>query len=805
MSNIRILLLFLIPLYLSANAQSATGRKTINFNKDWKFSLGDSPNASNFSFTDVNWERLNLPHDWSIFGKFSKDHPATPGGGALPGGIGWYRKTFTIQSADKGKSVFIDFDGVYRYSKVWINGHLLGSRPNGYIPFRYDLTPYLRIGQKNVIAVRVDNSKQPNSRWYSGSGIYRDVKLVVTGEVFVDQWGTQVKTKSLTTDNASVGLTISIKNKHTQANTIVVKSAIVATDGKIVADASNRLNVKQKAEITQVFSINNPILWSVERPFLYKIETQLIVGNKIVDSYTTPLGLRYFHFDAEKGFFLNGKSLKIKGVCNHHDLGALGAAFNRRAAERQLELLREMGCNAIRTTHNPPAEELLNLCDQMGFLVMDEAFDMWKISKNKYDYSVNWDQWHARDLKDQIKRDRNHPSIIIWSVGNEIMEQWGGDKDTTGRAITRELVSIVRSLDDRPITTGNNAIEKNNNLIKPNALDIIGYNYSHDKFGDFHKLFPGQTFIATETTSALQTRGHYDLPSDSIRIWPEKWDKPLVDGNKDLTCSAYDNCRTPWGSSHEDALKVMTQYPHVSGIFVWTGFDYLGEPTPYTWPARSSYFGIIDLAGIPKDVYYMYKSQWSNKPVLHVFPHWNWKEGQEVDIWAYFSQADEVELFLNGKSLGVRRMPENTYHVVWRVPFKTGILKAISRKAGKEVLTQEISTAGAAHKITLMPDRFNLQANEDDLSYVTVNIEDDQGTLVPDASNLVKFTLEGPGKIIGVDNGNPTSMESFKKPFRKAFYGKAMVIIQSKKNKGTIKLIAESEGLKMGEVSLLVK
>ncbi len=796
-----ITLSFLLLSYSLLNAQT-TGRRTVGFNDNWKFHLGESKGAASVQYDDSGWEAVDLPHDWSIFGPFSKDHPATPGGGALPGGKAWYRKTFTVGKQDHDKLIFIAFDGVYRNSSVWINGHFLGHRPNGYIAFRYELSRYLNFGGKNVIAVNVDNSQQPNSRWYSGSGIYRDVKLITMGKVGVSEWGSVIKISKLTPKRAEFTLGLDLFNSTGAYASARVESSVRDSSGKLVARVSTGLRIHGDSSLTQRFVILNPHLWSDVSPYMYHVETRVSVGGALQDTYITPLGLREFHFDRDSGLVLNGRVLRIRGVCLHHDLGALGAAFNRRAAERQLEILKAMGCNGIRTSHNAPAEEFLNLCDRMGFLVMDEVFDVWKKGKNKFDYSLDWDKWHKRDLIDQLKRDRNHPSVVVWSIGNEIQEQWGSGSDTSGRVIARELCRIARSVDSRPITSATNAIDTSNNIIRSGAYSLLGYNYNHDKFEAFKEMFPGKSLIATESVSALQTRGAYDMPSDSIRIWPKAWDKPLEDGNADLSCSAYDNCRTPWGATHEQNLRAFDTHKHVSGMFVWTGFDYLGEPTPYPWPARSSYFGIMDLAGFPKDVYYLYQSRWTDKPVLHLFPHWNWKPGELIDVWAYGSRADEIELFLNGKSCGIRPLTDSAYHVKWRVPFTPGKLRAVSRKSGKAILVRELETAGAPARIKLIADRNRIAANKEDLSFVTVRIEDEQGNLIPQAANLIQFSVAGGASIAGVDNGDPTSMESFKASQRKAFHGLALVILRAGAKRETVKLRAVSEGLQSAELTI---
>ncbi|WP_207422581.1 beta-galactosidase GalB [Desertivirga brevis] len=803
----RLRIIFLIvPLLFQLITARAQNRVIQNFDKGWKFYLGDEPKASDNSFDDSKWRSLSLPHDWSIEGKFDEKNPAGQGGGALPGGIGWYRKAFTMPSSSKGRSVFIDFGGVYRNSEVWINGKSLGTRPNGYISFRYDLTPYLNYGSTNIISVRVDNAEQPNSRWYSGSGIYRSVYLTTTGKVFVDNWGTFITTPKVTQASALVNIQTKVRNTSKNAGKAVLITEIYSPKSKLVTSASSSFTLSDDSkDFVQSVAIPNPSLWSDVQPHLYKAVTKISIGGRAVDSYETTFGIRSFNFDASNGFSLNGKKLKIRGVCNHHDLGALGAAFNVRAAERQLELLKEMGCNGIRTSHNPPAPELLDLCDKMGFIVMDESFDLWKKGKNPFDYSRDWDKWHVKDLEDQVFRDRNHPSVFIWSVGNEIQEQWGDEAkgDTSGREITRELVGIVKRLDKtRPVTTANNEVNPWNNLIKSGALDIIGYNYNHSKFKDFHKTWGiEKKFIVTESVSALQTRGHYDMRSDSIRLWPPAWDKPLLTGNPDLTCSAYDNCHAPWGSTHEETLKEFERLDHVSGMYIWTGFDYLGEPTPYPWPARSSYFGIIDLAGFPKDSYYMYQSVWTKKPVLHLLPHWNWTPGQDIDVWAYYNNADEVELFLNGRSLGSKSKTDD-YHVMWRVKYEPGVLKAVSRKDGKVVLTRQISTAGKPTKIVLTADRSKIKADGKDLSFITAKVEDNNGNMIPDAEHLITFKVQGEAEVTAVDNGSPTSMESFKANYRKAFNGLALAIIRSMEKKGKVVVEAGSAGLQSARIEL---
>lgn len=806
------------------------GRLTEEFNKDWKFFLGNDTLAYQPEFDDSSWRKLKLPHDWSVEADFSEDAPATPGGGALPGGIGWYRKEFTVQDI-KDKNVYIDFGGVYWNSKVWINGHFLGYRPNGYVSFRYDLTPYLKEGEKNMIAVQVDNSQQPNSRWYTGSGIYRNVQLIKTNKVQIVENGVFVTTPFISKDKATVVVTTEIKNNKNEAQSINIVQSIYDANNELIIQ-TNKNNLYLEASTVNIFSdtliIQQPNLWSVESPYLYKLETKLTDTNTAIDNISTSFGIRHFYFDSEKGFFLNDENIKIKGVCMHHDLGSLGAAVNVRAMQRQLEILKDMGCNGIRTSHNPAAMEFLDLCDQMGFIVMEDVFDMWAKKKSPHDYGVYFNEWHERDLTDIVLRDRNHPSIFMWNIGNEILEQWpdintdtlslqqanmmfnfasklskntNTDSLHVNSLLTMSLANIVKSLDDtRPITAGNNEAGESNLLIRSGALDLLGFNYNDQKVPYLPKMYPGQKYIISESTSSLMSRGYYEMPSDKMLIRPERWDKPYDKPVRQ--CSSYDNSHVPWGTNHEDSWNLVKNTPYMSGLFVWTGFDYLGEPTPFWWPARSSYFGIVDLAGFPKDVYYMYQSEWTNKDVLHIFPHWNWEEGDIVDIWAYFNNADEVELIVNDKSLGKKRKEEGKLHVFWRVPYVAGTVEAISYKNGKEVMRKIIKTSGEPASIRLTADRRLIYADGKDLSFITVEVLDSSGYPVPSANNLVTFSIEGNGIIEGTDNGDPTNHTSLKRTQRNLFNGKALAIIRSDINAGNIKLTAKSQGLKESSITL---
>ena len=767
---------------------SIQARQRQNFDADWLFVLGDSTQMSQVDYNDSYWRRLNVPHDWAREGDFFVGNPSGAGGGALPGGIGWYRKHFEVKSEEvKREKFFLEFDGVYMNSTVYVNGQKVGFRPYGYSSFEYDITPYIKQGE-NVVAVRVDNSDQPNSRWYSGCGIYRHVWLTKTHPIHVKHWGVFVHDGKVEVD---------YENPTKQK--VIVKNSLIDQSGKTVAT-------------TKDFSFDIPHsslhLWSCEDPYIYKVRTQLIAGGKVVDEVETTTGFRDFKFDAKTGFWLNGKNFKLNGVCEHHDFGCLGAALNEDALHRKLTKLKAMGVNSIRSSHNPPAPELLNMCDTMGLIVMDESFDMWRRKKTQNDYARFFDEWHERDLTDLILRDRNHPSILMWSIGNEVLEQWssaeadtltleqanlilnaGHDASTLAKdgelsvqsLLTQHLAEIVKRYDtSRLITAGCNEPSPNNHLFKSGAIDLIGFNYHHQWVKDVPQNFAGKPFIFSESVSALQTRGFYMMPSDTVYKAPKEWWLPYTDPS--YMCSAYDNMHASWSSTHEETWDVVKHNDFVGGQYIWTGFDYIGEPTPYGFPARSSYFGIIDLAGFPKDTYYMYQSEWTQNPMLHLFPHWNWVPGDYIDMWCYYSGADEVELFINGQSQGVRRKTDHQpegwkpglcteYHVGWRVTFDPGEVKAVSRKDGKVVCEQVIKTAGAPDHIRLSVDYQGKTT-----TFITAEVVDKDGNLCPWADDEIHFIYEGEGGILGTDNGCQTSMERFTSPKRKAFFGKCLVV-----------------------------
>ena len=784
--------LFFLSVALMAISLSMQARQRDNFDKGWLFILGDSAQMATPAYNDSHWRKLSLPHDWAIEGDFYAGNPSGAGGGALPGGIGWYRKHFLLDcEAEPGGRYFIEFDGVYMNSTVYVNGQEVGHRPYGYSSFEYDITKNLKRGD-NVIAVKVDNSDQPNSRWYSGCGIYRHVWLTKTNAVHVKHWGVHVQADAKTGQ-------IKVE-ADVEGNNYKVRNTVYDASGKEVG-----------------LKVKNPHLWSVEDPYIYKVRTQVLVGGKVVDEVWTTTGFRDFKFDAETGFWLNGKNFKLNGVCEHHDFGCLGAAVNEDAMHRKLSKLKAMGVNSIRSSHNPPAPELLNSL----------PIDHIKIL-----------EWHERDLTDLILRDRNHPSILMWSIGNEVLEQWSsadadeltleqanlilnaghdastlahGEEMSPNSLLTRHLADIVKRYDTtRPILAGCNEPDPNNHLFKSGAIDIIGFNYHHQWVKDVPKNFPGKPFIFSESVSALQTRGYYKMPSDEITWAPQEWWLPYTDPS--YMCSAYDNMHASWSSTHEETWDVVKHNAFVGGQYIWTGFDYIGEPTPYGFPARSSYFGVIDLAGFPKDTYYMYQSEWTTKPVLHLFPHWNWLEGQQIDMWCYYNNADEVELFINGKSQGVRRktgeQPEgrydmhNTkaklnseYHVGWRVTFNPGEVKVVARKDGHIVGEQTIKTAGAPARIRLSKDYQGKNT-----TFITAEVVDKDGNLCPWADDMIYFISEGDGKILGTDNGCQTSMENFKAPQRKAFFGKCMVVVS-----GNGSITAKSPMLQSDVIEFKVK
>lgn len=784
---------------LCACSQGNGPRTVEDFNFGWKFSLGDSPEfGKGFNvythaewaspeFDDSQWRQLHLPHDWSIEGEFSENNPSTPSGGALPGGTGWYRKTFkTPEGIGEGRRAAVEFDGVFMNSTVYVNGKEIGTRPYGYSSFSYDITNALNPeGEDNVIAVRCDNAEQPNSRWYAGCGIYRNVRLVTTNSLRVAWSGTYVTTPEVTGNHAIVAVEVTLDGSIPDGAT--VRNIIRNPKGAVIARGEG-IAVQGKV-LNDTLTIVRPHFWDIEDTFLYTLETTVSAGDEDLDRYETSFGVRTFRFDADSGFYLNDRPLKLQGVCLHHDMGCIGTAVHFRALQRELEILKDMGVNAIRTSHNPPAPELLSLADEMGFLVIDEAFDMWQKRKTTYDYARFFDEWHERDLNDFIRRDRNHPCIILWSVGNELGEQ--GDTDPT---LAIHMGDLVKAADPtRPVTAGCDQPYEWNNLYKSGIIDVFGINYRTSQYDNAHGWYAGTPLYGSETASSLNSRGFYPQSSLDTLIVPAEWWLSYETLHHQVP--AYDNCHAPWSELHEEAWVRVRDREWMAGGFVWTGFDYLGEPTPYSWPSRSSYFGIVDLAGFPKDIYWMYQSEWTDEDVLHVFPHWNWNEGDLVDVWAYYNNADEVELFVNGKSYGRDSKEGEKLHAQWiGVPYEPGRIEVVSYRNGRIVARERRATTGEPVKLKLTADRQVIDGDGYDLSYITIEAVDSQGREVPTADILCKFNVSGAGELFGVDNGDATDHLSLKGDTKALFNGKALAVVRSFKGiPGTARLTVESE------------
>jgi len=787
---------------------NSVSRQRILFDGDWKFSLEDVSEAEKTGFNDSNWRLLNLPHDWSIEGEYNEQATTKGSGGYLPAGIGWYRKHFRFSATTQ--NLCIEFDGVYMNSEVWINGHYLGKHVNGYTSFFYDITPYVKNGD-NMIAVKVDNSVQTNSRWYSGSGIYRHVWLIAVNPLHIPQWGTYVTTTYADSLSAILSVQTQMENNSSAASHVVLRSQLVDKNGKTVAEADTLIPLKagKKIGISQQLCVAKPLLWSVGTPSLYTLRSTVLVNKKTIDEMTTPFGIRTIAYDARKGFLLNGEQVKMKGVCLHHDAGALGTAVPVQVWERRLRLLKEMGCNAIRTSHNPRSPEFMDLCDSMGFLVMDEVFDEWEEAKSNTTSSYHLyfkDNWKD-DVTTFIRRDRNHPSVVIWSAGNEIPDQ----STVRGVEVLRQLLDVFHAeAPGRPVTIANDQIAADDH---PTLLpflemeDVVGYNYV-DRWHERRELYysvdkldhPDWKMIGTENVSVGGVRGAYSL-----------------DNNRPGFQSSYTSSMI----RAEQLWKYTALYDYVCGDFMWTGIDYLGEAR---WPGRSSNSGVLDLAGFPKDGYYFYQSQWTKKPMIHLFPHWNWKgkEGQIIPVLAY-SNCDAVELFLNGKSYGEKKLefprPGNSgswdsydkpplnasttdLHLSWDVPYEPGTLKCVGKINGQVVCTETVRTAGEPSALQLTVDKNTLYANGQDVIHLKVRIVDANGVMVPYANNVVAFTVQGEARIIGVENGNFMDHTCPKATIKKAFNGLILGVIQSTTKKGGIIVKVVSPGIQGADIKL---
>lgn len=791
----------------------------IDFNKGWLFVKDTIENGADSDLDDSSWRKLNLPHDWAIEGPFSIKNNARNGG--LPiHGEAWYRKHFFIDSADKGKQISVEFDGIMDNSSVYINGAFVGDRHYGYIGFEYDLTPHIKFGENNVIAVKV-SPEILSERWYPGAGIYRKVTLKTNNDVHIPQWGTFIKTPKVSNNNAHLSIETKVKNTSKSPKDAKLITSIFDTENKKVATIKSNQIISGNATllIHQNVEVNNPLLWDIGQPNLYKAVSQIIIGNKIVDEYETNFGIRTIDFKKD-GFYLNGNLVELNGVCMHHDLGPLGAAVNYRATERQMQIMQQMGANALRTSHNPPSVEILEVCDRLGIVVIDEAFDEWKIGKVPNGYHKYFDRWHEQDLRDMIKRDRNHPAVIMWSIGNEILEQ--GRKD--GWKTAKLLHDICHDEDSsRPTTAGFNYYPASFKNKLAYQVDVVGVNYKPAYYAEIREQNPDMIFYGSETSSQTSTRGYYDLPMD----YGVDYDTRQV--------SSYDVVvGPPWAYSPDVEFDAQEKNPHSLGEFIWTGFDYLGEPTPYggrdnstdgywndDWPSHASYFAPVDLCGFPKDRFYLYQSQWTDEPMVHVLPHWNWEgsEGEIIPVVSY-TNCDEVELFVNGKSLGrkvkgvdltdvfteyrgfEKGVFKSKYRLSWDVPYQPGTITAVAYKNGKKAASKTITTAGKPAKILLDSDRQLLNADGYDLSFITVSIVDQNGNFCPLADNLVNVSVTGNGVLEAVGNGNSASLESFKEDFIKTFNGKAMLIVKSTEVPGDIKVKVTSNGLQSTEVLL---
>jgi beta-galactosidase len=781
-------------------------------------------------FDDHDWRKLSLPHDWAIEGPFEQKYEGSTGKLKFWGPV-WYRKHFDVPASDAGKKIFLDVDGAMSFSEVWLNGQFVGGWPYGYASFELDLTPFIKAGGENVLSIRLDSPAQ-SSRWYPGAGMYRNVWLVKTAPVHVGQWGTFITTPEVSASAATVKIQVHVKNEADSHATVVVKNEIYTLaaegrKGKSVASLTTdglQISAHGTEAIAGQVILKDPHLWGIKNPQRYLAVTSIEQNGRLVDRYETPFGIRRIEFTADNGFLLNGEHVRLNGVCDHADLGALGSAVNTRALERQLEILREMGDNAIRTSHNPPAPELLELADRMGFVVMDETFDCWVRGKRPGDYHLVYPEWHEKDARTLIRRDRNHPCVILWSIGNEIAEQG----NARGHEIGRELAAIVHQEDTtRPVTAACNNLQAGFNGFQ-HVVDVFGYNYKPNDYTRFRATNSSIPLFGSETASCVSSRGEYFFPvsNDKAR------------GRADFQVSSYDLYAPPWATPPGAEFKGQDANPFVAGEFVWTGFDYIGEPTPYDRdasnllnftdpvekeklarqleelghievPSRSSYFGIIDLAGFKKDRFYIYQAQWRPEfPMAHILPHWNWPDraGQVTPVHVYTS-GDEAELFLNGKSLGKKKKGQYEYRIRWDdAVYQPGELKVVAYKNGKKWATDTVKTTGAAAKLALQPDRAKIRADGKDLSYITLTVEDKNGLMVPRTKNPIHFGIEGPGEIVATDNGDATDLTVFHASERNAFNGLALVIVRAKAGQpGAIKVSAHADGLKDATAKITAK
>ncbi|UOQ73167.1 beta-galactosidase GalB [Hymenobacter cellulosilyticus] len=797
------------------NPAAAQSRQDILLTSNWKFTKGDVANAAQPGFKDDKWQTVSVPHDWAIYGPFSStndlqqvkieqnnEKQATTKAGRTGGlpfiGTGWYRRRLAVPGFGPGKRAELVFDGAMSNAHVFVNGKEVGYWPYGYNSFHFDITSFLNPSGDNTLAVRLENQPEA-SRWYPGAGLYRNVHLLVTDEVHIPVWGTYITTPDITADFAKVKLRTEVAGGSVTQN-LRLDTEIRDAAGTVVATLSTALAATDGQQFEQNLVVPQPRLWSPETPVLYTASSKLYAGSALKDEYQTRFGIRSFTFEANKGFSLNGQLRRFRGVCNHHDLGPLGAAINTAALRRQLTLLKDLGADAIRTTHNMPAPELVSLADEMGFMLIVESFDEWKKPKVKNGYSQYFDEWSERDVVNMVHRDRNHPSVIMWSIGNEVPDQWapGGTK------IAKRLQDIVHREDPtRPVTAGMDQFDAVVNNGFAALLDVPGFNYKPHRYPEAYTKLPQALMLGSETASTVSSRGVYKFPVVVAK------DKKYPDNQS----SSYDLEACNWSQTPDEEFVQQDALNYLMGEFVWTGFDYLGEPTPYdeSWPSHSSYFGIMDLAGLPKDRFYLYRSRWNpTAPTLHLLPHWTWpgREGQTTPVFCY-TNYPSAELFVNGVSQGRQTKgpsdkPQTRYRLMWSdVKYAPGSLKVVAYDAqGKAVGEEEVRTAGKPHHIKLVTDRSSLVADGQDLAYVTVRVEDAQGNLCPEAANEVQFKVSGAGKFRAAANGNAASLELFHEPHMKAFQGQLVAVVQASDKAGNVQLQATGKGLKSAAVTI---
>lgn len=816
----------------SFSVLSAQVRTSYTFEKGWKFTREDNSGFVQPEFNDAKWQSVTVPHDWAIYGPFgvnndkqltaiaqdgqkeAMEHAGRTGG--LPFvGVGWYRLNFDAPSFAKGKKATLIFDGAMSHARVYVNGQEVGYWPYGYNSFFLDVTPYIKEGSKNALAVRLENEPE-SSRWYPGAGLYRNVHLVVTEDAHIPTWGTQLTTPVVKDDYSKVNLKTTLvvpAGKNFEVYRITTE--LLDKNGKVVATGEKQGTRYDANVFNQELVVTNPSLWSPDSPNMYTAVSKVYEGNTLKDEYNTPFGIRSIETIPDKGFFLNGKRLAFKGVCNHHDLGPLGGAVNDAAIRRQVRILKDMGCNAIRTSHNMPAPELIKACDEMGMMIMAETFDEWKVQKVKNGYRHVYDEWVEKDLTNLLRHYRNNPSVVMWCVGNEVPEQWNGNQ---GPKMSLFLQSLCHKEDPtRPVTQGMDAPDAvvNNNMAA--VMDVPGFNYRPHKYQENYKKLPQRIVLGSETASTVSSRGVYKFPVK--RQWMKKYD--------DHQSSSYDVEYCSWSNLPEDDFIQHEDLPYCIGEFVWTGFDYLGEPTPYysEWPSHSSLFGIIDLAGLPKDRYYLYRSHWNKgEETLHILPHWNWegREGEVTPVFVY-TNYPSAELFINGKSQGKRTKDlsvtidnsadstsimglkrQTRYRLMWMdTKYEPGIVKVVAYDAnGKAVAQKEMHTAGKPDHIELAADRNIIKADGKDLSFVTVKVVDKNGNLCPNSSQEISFKVKGTGTYRAGANGNAASLESFQNPQMKVFSGMMTAVVASTEQPGKITLEATGKGLKKGILNI---